>query len=47
METFIANGSEYGKRYGMQGQGSGRMPGYGKMLTAEQIEAIVEFVRSL
>ncbi|MCB1000436.1 MAG: cytochrome c [Acidimicrobiales bacterium] len=47
METFIANGSEYGKRYGVQGQGSGRMPGFGTMLTEEQIEAVVEYVRSL
>jgi mono/diheme cytochrome c family protein len=47
MEAFIAGGSEYGKRYGVQGQGSGRMPGFGSMLTAEQIEAVVEYVRSL
>ena len=38
MEAFISAGSEYGKRYGVQGQGSGRMPGYGRMLTEEQIE---------
>ena len=44
---FIAAGSEYGKRYGIQGQGSGRMPAFGNMLTDEQIEAIVEYVRSL
>jgi mono/diheme cytochrome c family protein len=47
MEAFIAAGSEFGKRYGVQGQGSGRMPGYGKVLTEEQIEAVVEYVRSL
>ncbi len=47
MEAFISAGSEYGKRYGVQGQGSGRMPGYGRMLTEEQIEAVVEYVRSL
>ena len=47
MESFIAAGSEYGKRYGVQGQGSGRMPGFGAMLTEEQIEAVVEYVRSL
>ncbi len=47
MEAFIASGSEYGKRYGVQGQGSGRMPGFGKVLTEEQIEAVVEYVRSL
>ena len=47
MESFIAAGSEYGKRYGVQGQGSGRMPGFGAMLTEEQIQAVVEYVRSL
>ncbi|MEY2591597.1 MAG: hypothetical protein QOJ67_3581, partial [Acidimicrobiaceae bacterium] len=26
---FIVNGSENGKRYGVQGQGSGKMPGFG------------------
>lgn len=47
MVSFIEAGSEYGKRYGMQGQGSGRMPGFGSMLTDEQIKAVVEYVRSL
>ena len=45
--TFIETGSEDGKRYGQQGQGSGRMPGFGQMLTADQIQAIVEYERSL
>lgn len=45
--NFIKAGSEYGKRYGTQGQGSGRMPGFGKVLTDEQIKAVVEYVRSL
>lgn len=47
MKDFISAGSEYGKRYGLQGQGSGRMPAFGNMLTEEQIQAIVEYVRSL
>jgi mono/diheme cytochrome c family protein len=47
MITFIENGSEYGKKYGTQGQGSGRMPGFGSILTDEQIKAVVEYVRSL
>lgn len=47
MITFIANGSENGKKYGTQSQGSGRMPGFGTLLTDEQIKAIVEYVRSL
>ena len=32
---------------GIASQGSGRMPGFGSMLTTEQINAIVEYVRSL
>jgi len=47
MITFIKSGSSNGKKYGMQGQGSGRMPGFGHLLTDEQIKAIVEYVRSL
>ncbi|MFM2073248.1 MAG: hypothetical protein RLZZ623_3512 [Actinomycetota bacterium] len=47
MINFVTAGSEYGKRYGVQGQGSGRMPGFGAMLTPEQIQAVVEFARSL
>ena len=47
MINFIKNGSEFGRLYGLNGQGSGRMPGFGAMLTDEQIEAVVEYVRSL
>jgi mono/diheme cytochrome c family protein len=47
MIAFIAVGSEYGKKYGEQGQGGGRMPGFGGMLTPEQIKAVVEYVRGL
>jgi mono/diheme cytochrome c family protein len=47
MISFIKSGSSNGKKYGMQGQGSGRMPGFGHLLTDEQIKAIVEYVRSL
>ena len=47
MITFIKGGSSNGKRYGMQAQGTGRMPGFGHLLTDEQIKAIVEYVRSL
>ncbi len=47
MIDFISNGSVEGAKYGVQGQGSGRMPGFGTMLTDEQIRAIVEYVRSL
>ncbi len=47
MVDFIKNGSVLGAKYGIQGQGSGRMPGFGSMLTDDQIQAIVEYVRSL
>ncbi len=47
MLNFIKGGSELGKRYGEQGQGSGRMPGFGQLLTDEQVKAIVEYVRGL
>ena len=47
MITFIKNGSANGKKYGVQGQGSGRMPAFGHLLTDEQIKAIVEYVRGL
>jgi mono/diheme cytochrome c family protein len=47
MFTFVEEGSVFGARYGQQGQGTGRMPGFGSLLTDEQIEAIIEYVRSL
>ncbi len=47
MIAFIKNGSVNGAKYGIQGQGSGKMPGFSAMLTDEQIQAIVEYVRSL
>ena len=47
MVDFTRNGSVLGAKYGISGQGSGRMPGFGSMLTDEQIHAIVEYVRSL
>jgi mono/diheme cytochrome c family protein len=45
--TFIQQGSELGKKYGQQGQGSGRMPGYGSLLSPVQIQAIVDYERNL
>jgi mono/diheme cytochrome c family protein len=47
MINFIKNGSELGKRYGEQGQGSGRMPAFGQLYTDEQIKLIVQYVRGL
>lgn len=47
MIDFIKNGTVNGAKYGVQGQGSGKMPGFGALLTDSQIEAIVDYVRSL
>ena len=47
MIAFISGGSELGKRYGEQGQGSGRMPAFGQIYTDDQLKLIVEYVRSL
>jgi mono/diheme cytochrome c family protein len=44
---FVQNGSVFGKLYGRNGQGSGRMPGFGSLLTDAQLDAILEYVRSL
>lgn len=44
---FIAEGSAFAEEYGVRGVGTGRMPGFGDMLTEEQIRAIVEYERSL
>jgi mono/diheme cytochrome c family protein len=44
---FVTEGSVKGTLYGRHGQGSGRMPGFGEMLTDEQIQAIVEYERNL
>ena len=46
MINFIKAGSKYGAKYGIQGQGSGRMPGFGSLLTEEQIRQIVNYVRN-
>ena len=43
---FITTGSEDHKQYGNGGQGTGRMPGFGEMLTTEMINAIVSYERS-
>jgi mono/diheme cytochrome c family protein len=45
--AFVETGSENGKKYGQQGQGSGRMPGFSQELSPVQIQAIVEYERSL
>ena len=48
MINAIKAGSEVGKRFGAPtGQGIGRMPGFGNLLTDEQLKQIVQYVRSL
>ncbi len=44
---FVTMGSDFQKPYGTQGIGSGRMPGFGQLLTARQIEEIVLYERGL
>jgi mono/diheme cytochrome c family protein len=47
MVDFLTEGTERGEQYGRFGWGSGRMPGFGQVLSEAQIEAIVEYVRGL
>jgi mono/diheme cytochrome c family protein len=50
MIDFITIGSEFGKPYGARGVGGnegGGMPGFGQVLTADQIKAIVDYERGL
>jgi hypothetical protein len=44
---FVINGSTFGKNYGLNGLGTGRMPGFGQILDTEAIELLVKFERSL
>jgi len=44
---FVITGSDNGVRYGINGLGSGRMPGFGQVLSADDIELIVKYERSL
>jgi mono/diheme cytochrome c family protein len=45
--AFVHDGSDQGKRYGQQGQGTGRMPGFGQIYSEEQIAAVVAYERGL
>jgi mono/diheme cytochrome c family protein len=45
--AFIISGSENAVGYGVNGIGTGRMPGFGNLLSEEQIELIVQYERSL
>ena len=44
---FVTEGSENGVGYGVNGQGSGRMPAFGFYYTPEQISEIVDYERGL
>ncbi|MGH9026702.1 MAG: c-type cytochrome, partial [Acidimicrobiia bacterium] len=44
---FIADGVRRNDQYGVRGISSGRMPHFGKVLTKQQIQAIVEYERGL
>jgi len=47
LREFISTGSENGVGYAPQSQGSGKMPGFGQLLTDQQLDAIIQYVRSL
>jgi mono/diheme cytochrome c family protein len=50
MVDFITNGSEYAKPYGTRGVGGdegGGMPGFGAILTKDQIKSIIDYERGL
>lgn len=43
---FLLRGSEANAPYGLNGHGSGRMPGFGAILTADDIELLAKYLRS-
>ncbi len=45
--VFVTEGSVRGQAYGTGGQGSGAMPGFGRLYTADQIDAVVRYERGL
>jgi cytochrome c553 len=45
--AFICNPPEEGKKYGSQGQSSGKMPAFCGLYSDEQLEAVVDYIRSL
>jgi mono/diheme cytochrome c family protein len=44
---FVSEGTDDNVAYGINGLGTGRMPGFGQILSLEDIELIVAFERSL
>lgn len=47
MVDFISVGADDNVGYGTRGIGNGQMPGFGQLLSQEQVTAIVEYERSL
>ena len=45
--AFVMAGSDNAVKYGVNGIGTGRMPGFGAVLSATDIELIVKYERSL
>ena len=45
--AFVRNPPDSGKKYGQQGQSSGRMPAFATYYTQAQLAELVEFIRSL
>ncbi len=45
MVQFIVVGSQQGVEYGVNGMGSGRMPGFGTTLSEQDIRLIVDYLR--
>jgi len=45
--SFVQDPPEQGKKYGEQGQSSGRMPAFGAYYSDEQLSELVNYIRSL
>jgi len=45
MLAFVANGSELGKGYGVNGIGRGYMPGFGTTLSLDDLELLITYLR--
>jgi mono/diheme cytochrome c family protein len=45
--SFVIQGSEDARQYGVNGLGTGRMPSFGGILSQTQIELIVKYERTL
>ena len=45
--AFVVSGTDNAIKYGVNGIGTGRMPGFGQVLSATDIELIVKYERSL